>query len=47
MVAHAFNTSMQKADAGGYLQVQGQASLQSEFQESQAIHTNPVLIKPK
>ena len=35
VVAHAFNPSTLKAEAGGFSGFQGQPGLQSEFQESQ------------
>ena len=35
MVAHTFNPSTQKAEAGGSLWIQGQPGLQSEIQEGQ------------
>jgi hypothetical protein len=35
VVAHDFNPSTWKVDARGTLRVQGQSSLQSEFQSSQ------------
>jgi hypothetical protein len=47
VVAHAFNPSTWEAEAGGSLLVQGQPSLQSEFQDSQGYTEKPCLDKPK
>jgi hypothetical protein len=44
VVAHAFNPTTWKAEAGG---VRGQPGLQSEFQDSQGYTEKPYLEKPK
>ena len=41
MVAHTFNHSTQKAQAGRSLQIQGQPGLESEFQHSQDYKGKP------
>jgi hypothetical protein len=43
MVAHAFNPSTQKAEAGGSLSVQNQPGLQIKFQDSQGYTEKPCL----
>ena len=45
VVAHAFNPSIQEAEAD--LWIQGQLVLQSEFQDSQGYTEKPCLEKPK
>jgi hypothetical protein len=46
VVAHAFNPSTRKAEAGGFLSSR-QPGLQSEFQESQGYIEKPCLEKQK
>ena len=46
MVGHAFNSSTQEAEAGGFLSL-GQPGLQSEFQDSQGYTDKPCLEKQK
>ena len=45
VVAHAFNPSTRKAEAGGFLLVRGQPGLQSEFQDSRGYTEKPCLGK--
>jgi hypothetical protein len=44
VVAHAFSSSAQEAEAGGSLRVQGQPGLQSEFQDSQGYTEKPLVL---
>ena len=43
VVVHAFDSSTQKAEAGGSLRVGGQPGLQSEYQDSQGYTEKPCL----
>ena len=47
MVAHAFNTSIQEAETGRSLRVQGQPGQQSEFQNNQGDTEKPYLKKKR